>query len=218
MLLLFGMQPNDDNVHLCGSPLYHTAVLVFAGGSLHIGHTVVLMDKWTPERMLDAHRAYKVTTTHMVPTQFLRLLALPDDVKAQYDVSSLRHMVHAAAPCPPDVKRRMLEWWGPVIYEYYAATEGGGTIVTPDEWLQYPGTVGRAWPSAEIGILDDDGNELRPGRARHRLHAHGRRHFEYHKGQGEDRRAAATTASSPSATSATSTTTATCSSATARAT
>jgi len=110
MLFLFRLQPFDDNVHICGSPLYHTAVLVFAGAAIHIGHTVVVMDKWTPEAMLRLIDQYRVTNTHMVPTQFVRLLALPDDVKAKYDVSSLRHMVHAAAPCPPDVKHKMIEW------------------------------------------------------------------------------------------------------------
>jgi long-chain acyl-CoA synthetase len=124
MLLLFGLQPHDDNVHICGSPLYHTAVLVFAGGSLHLGHTVVLMDKWTPEGMLELIDRYQVTSSHMVPTQFHRMLALPEETKARYELSSLRHMVHAAAPCPIDVKRRMLEWWGPVIDEYYAASAG----------------------------------------------------------------------------------------------
>ena len=133
--------------------------------SIHIGHTVVLMDKWTPQQMLHLIDTYRVTNTHMVPTQFVRLLGVPEDVKAKYDVSSLRHMVHAAAPCPPDVKRQMLEWWGPVIDEYYAATEGGGTLVFAEEWLEHPGTVGRAWPSAEIVILDDDGNELPPARS-----------------------------------------------------
>jgi long-chain acyl-CoA synthetase len=99
----------------------------------------------------------------MVPTQFVRLLGVPEEERARYDVSSLRHMVHAAAPCPPDVKRQMIEWWGPVIGEYYAASEGGGTIVFADEWLEHPGTVGRAWPISEIAILDDDGNELPAG-------------------------------------------------------
>jgi len=160
MLTMFGLKPFDDNVHIVGSPLYHTAVLVFAGSAIHTGHTVVLMDKWTPEQMLYFIDRYHVTNTHMVPTQFVRLLNLPEDVRAKYDVSSLRHMVHAAAPCPPDVKRQMLEWWGPVIDEYYAASEGGGTIVYAHEWLEHPGTVGRAWPGAEIVILDDDGNEL----------------------------------------------------------
>jgi len=163
MLFMFRLQPFDGNVHICGSPLYHTAVLVFAGGAIHIGHTVVLMDKWTPEDMLDRIDRYRVTNTHMVPTQFVRLLGLPDEVKAKYDVSSLRHMVHAAAPGPPDVKRGMLEWWGPVIDEYYAASEGGGTIVFADEWLERPGTVGQAWPISEIAILDDEGNEVPQG-------------------------------------------------------
>ena len=160
MLFMFRLQPYDDNVHIVGSPLYHTAVLVFGGGALHIGHTVVLMDKWTPEGMLQLIEKYKVTSSHMVPTQFHRLLALPDDVRAKYDVSSLRHMVHAAAPCPVDVKRRMIEWWGDTIDEYYAASEGGGTIVFADEWLTKPGTVGQPWAISEIAIFDDDGTRL----------------------------------------------------------
>lgn len=163
MLYLFGLQPFDDNVHICGSPLYHTAVLVFAGSAIHIGHTLVLMEKWTPEQMLHLIDKYRVTNTHMVPTQFVRLLTLPEETRAKYDVSSLRHMVHAAAPCPPDVKRQMIEWWGPVIDEYYAASEGGGTLVFAPEWLEHPGTVGRAWPISEIVILDDDDNELPAG-------------------------------------------------------
>jgi long-chain acyl-CoA synthetase len=178
---MFGVLPNADNVHLCGSPLYHTAVLVFAGSSLHYGHTVVLMDKWTPELCLQAIDRYRVTTSHMVPTQFHRLLALPDDVKARSDVSSLRHMVHAAAPCPIDVKRRMLEWWGPVIYEYYAASEGGGTLVTPEEWLRYPGTVGRAWPGSEIRVYDDAGELCPAGTTGTVYMALGAADFKYHK-------------------------------------
>ena len=163
MLFLFGLQPFDDNVHIVGSPLYHTAVLVFAGSAIHTGHVLVVMDKWTPEQMLHLIDKYRVTNTHMVPTQFVRLLSLPEEVRARYDVSSLRHMIHAAAPCPPDVKRQMIEWWGPVIDEYYAASEGGGTYVLAGEWLERPGTVGRAWPFSEIVILDDEGNELPAG-------------------------------------------------------
>ncbi len=162
MLLLFGLQPHDDNVHICGSPLYHTAVIVFAGGSIHMGHKVVLMDKWTPEAMLELIERHRVTSSHMVPTQFHRLLALPEDVGARYDMSSLRHMVHAAAPCPVEIKRRMIEWWGPVIDEYYAASEGGGTVVYADEWMKKPGTVGKPWPISEVVILDDEGKELPP--------------------------------------------------------
>ncbi|HVN85723.1 MAG TPA: acyl-CoA synthetase [Candidatus Binatia bacterium] len=178
---MFGIQPHNDNVHLVGSPLYHTAVLMFAGSSLHIGHAVVLMDKWTPQACLDCIDQYRVTTSHMVPTQFHRLLALPDDVKAKYELKSLRHMIHAAAPCPVDVKQRMLAWWGPVIYEYYAASEGGGTLVTPEEWLKHPGTVGRAWPTSEIRILDDDGNPVPTGTPGTVYMALGPAEFEYHK-------------------------------------
>jgi len=180
---MFGIQPHADNVHLCGSPLYHTAPLTFTGCSLHLGHTVVLMDKWTPELHLQACARYRVTTSHMVPTQFHRLLALPDEVKARYDLSSLRHMIHAAAPCPIDVKRRMLAWWGPVIYEYYAASEGGGTLVGPREWLERPGTVGRAWPGAEIRIYDDAGTVLPSGQVGTVYMALANQSFEYHGDQ-----------------------------------
>ena len=159
---MFGLQPEDDNVHICGSPLYHTAVLVFSSSSLHLGHPVILMDKWTPEDMLRLIDKYKVTQSHMVPTQFHRLLKLDPSVRAKYDVSSLRAMIHAAAPCPIQTKWNMFEWWGDSIYEYYAATEGGGTLVTPQEWRKYPGTVGKAWTSSDVKIYDDDGNELGP--------------------------------------------------------
>ncbi len=139
VLFLFGIQPDDDNVHIIGSPLYHTAVMRFGGASMHLGHTVVLMDKWDPEGMLQLIERYKVTTSHMVPTQFHRLLALPEETRKRYDLSSLRHMIHAAAPCPIDTKHAMIDWWGPVIDEYYAASEGGGTLVTTEEWLKKPG-------------------------------------------------------------------------------
>src|SRR6185503_3264144 len=167
-LSMFGITPQDGGVHLVGSPLYHTAVLVFAGCSLHFGHTLRVIAR-------DA-----VTTTHMVPTQFHRLLALPDDVKQKYDVSSLRHVVHAAAPCPVDVKRRMIEWWGSTIFEYYAASEGGGTLVTPQEWIERPGTVGKAWPSSEIRILDDAGGEMATGTPGTVYMKLGVQDFEYH--------------------------------------
>ena len=160
---LFGIKPLDDNVHITGSPLYHTAVLVWANAALQIGHAVVLMEKWEAERMLQLIEKHRVTYSHMVPTQFRRLLLLPEETRARYDLSSLRHMVHAAAPCPPEIKRQMLDWWGPVIDEYYAATEGGGTMVTAKEWLQHPGTVGKSWPGYDVKILDDDGNEVSTG-------------------------------------------------------
>jgi long-chain acyl-CoA synthetase len=189
---LFGIKPYDDNVHICGSPLYHTAVLVFASTSLHVGHPVVLMDRWTPQEMLRLIEEHRVTHSHMVPTQFHRLLALPQEVRDGADVSSLRTMIHAAAPCPSEIKRRMLEWWGPVIYEYYAATEGGGTLVTPEQWLAKPGTVGLPWPMSEIRILDDDGDDTptgEPGTVYMKL---GMGDFEYFKDKGkteENRRA-----------------------------
>ena len=181
MLLLFGLGAFDDNVHIVGSPLYHTAVLVFAGGALHLGHTVAVMDKWTPEDMLRLIEKHRVTNSHMVPTQFHRLLQLPDDIKSRYDVSSLRHMIHAAAPCSVEIKQRMIEWWGPVIDEYYAASEGGGTLVRADEWLTKPGTVGYPWPISEVVVLDDDGKELGPNETGTVYMHMGTGDFEYFK-------------------------------------
>ena len=106
---------------------------------------------------------YQVTSTHMVPTQFKRMLALPGSARRRYDLSSMRWLIHAAAPCPVRIKRAMLDWWGPCVYEYYAATEGGGTIVTPHDWLAHPGTVGKPWPISEVRIVGDDGRDCRPG-------------------------------------------------------
>jgi long-chain acyl-CoA synthetase len=160
---LFGIPKGEGNVHLCTSPNYHTAVTTFAGNSLHMEHAVVCMDKWDPAEALRLIGRYRCTHTHMVPTQFHRMLQLPDKVRAGADVSSMRWAIHAAAPCPVDTKRKMLDWWGPVIWEYYAATEGGGSIAPPDEWIKYPGTVGRAWPTSELKISDDDGNVLPAG-------------------------------------------------------
>jgi long-chain acyl-CoA synthetase len=162
LLAMFGLKPEDDNIHICGSPLYHTAVLMFSSTSLHMGHAVVLSENWDPEDMLRLIEKYKVTQSHMVPTQFNRLLKLDPAIRERYDVSSLRAMIHAAAPCPIDTKWKMLEWWGDSIYEYYAATEGGGTLVTPQEWRERPGTVGKPWPNAEVKIFDDEGKELGP--------------------------------------------------------
>ena len=162
-LMQFGIQPGPGDVHLCTSPMYHTAPLAFSYFSLHFGHRVVLMERWDAERVLQRIESEGVTTTHMVPTQFHRLLLLPEGVRRRYDTSSLRRVLHAAAPCPVELKRRMLEWWGPVIWEYYGATEGGGTLVGPEEWLARPGTVGRAWAGAEIRVLDDDGRPCPPG-------------------------------------------------------
>jgi long-chain acyl-CoA synthetase len=163
LLGLFGIQQRDGNVHLSTSPNYHTAVTTFAGNALHMGHTIVFMDKWDPEEALRLIETYGCTHTHMVPTQFKRMLQLPDDVKQKYDVGAMKWAIHAAAPCPVDVKKAMLAWWGPVIWEYYAATEGGGTIASPEDWMKYPGTVGKTWPISELKITDDDGNETATG-------------------------------------------------------
>jgi long-chain acyl-CoA synthetase len=160
---IFGLAPFDDHVHICGSPLYHTAVLNFVGISIQLGHTAVLMEHFDAEEMLRLIERHRVTHSHVVPTQFNRLLALPEDVRAKYDVSCLRAVIHGAAPCPNEVKRAMLDWWGPVVIEYYAATEGGGTSITATEWLSKPGSVGQAWPNSVIRVLDDDGADMPTG-------------------------------------------------------
>lgn len=186
-MLMYGMQVGTG-VHIVGSPLYHTAVLYFATSCLHLGHTVVIMDKWTPEGMLQRIERHRVTSSHMVPTQFSRLLALPDDVRARYDVSSLQQVVHSAAPCPVPVKRAMLDWWGDVIFEYYAASEGGGTMVSAREWRAKPGTVGKPWPTADIRIFADDGEPLPAGEVG-TVFIKMAQSFEYHDDADKTRRA-----------------------------
>ncbi|GAA5044424.1 long-chain acyl-CoA synthetase [Thermocatellispora tengchongensis] len=163
LLSLFGITPGRPNVHLVTSPSYHTAVTQFGGTALHMGHTLVYMDRWDAEEMLRLCERHRVTNSHMVPTHFKRLLALPEEVRGKYDLSSLRWMIHAAAPCPVPVKRAMLDWWGECVYEYYAATEGGGTLATPQDWKAHPGTVGKAWPISEILIVDDELNPVPAG-------------------------------------------------------
>lgn len=188
-LSLFGMFPGQPGVHICVAPLYHTAVINFASNHLHLGHTVVLMDRWTPEGMLERIERYRVTNTHMVPTMFVRLLKLDEKIRSKFDVSSLTHVIHGAAPCPKEVKRSMLKWWGHTVYEYYAASEGGGTLATPEEWLAKPGTVGKPWPISEIRILDDDDQPVAsgtPGTVWIRMGDH---KFEYHGDQAKTEKA-----------------------------
>jgi long-chain acyl-CoA synthetase len=180
-LSLFGILPGSAGVHLVSAPLYHTAVLNFATNHLHLGHTLVLMDKWTPELTLELIARFRVTNSHMVPTMFNRLLKLPDEIKQRFDVSSLRHVIHSAAPCPIPTKQGMLAWWGPCIYEYYSASEGGGTLATPEQWLQKPGTVGKAWPISQIRILDDDKQPLPSGTVGTVWIRMGDFRFEYHQ-------------------------------------
>lgn len=185
---IFGIRPFDGNVHLVCSPLYHTAVLQFAGASLHIGHPLVLMDKWGPEEMLRLIDRHACTHTHMVPTQFHRLLALPQEIRDAYDVSSMRHAIHGAAPCPDHVKRAMIDWWGRCVEEYYAASEGGGAFATAEDWLKKPGTVGRAWPISELAVFDDDGNRLPAGELGTVYIKMNTGGFSYHKDEGKTRK------------------------------
>ena len=168
LLGFFGIPPGapagqGPQAHLVTSPSYHTAVTQFGGTALQMGHTLVYMDKWDAEETLRLIEQYKITNTHMVPTHFKRLLSLPEDVRDRYDVSSMRWAIHAAARCPVPIKHAMLDWWGDCIWEYYAATEGGGTIAGPEDWRAHPGTVGKAWPISELLIVDDDGNEVPVG-------------------------------------------------------
>jgi acyl-CoA synthetase (AMP-forming)/AMP-acid ligase II len=158
-----GFEAGD--VYLSPAPLYHAAPISWSMEMHRVAGTVVLMERFDAEQALALIERYGVTCGQFVPTMFIRMLKLPEDVRARYDVSSLRSVVHAAAPCPVDVKQQMMKWWGPIIYEYYSSTEGAGaTSVTPEEWLAHPGTVGKSMVGA-IHILDDDGNELPPGEA-----------------------------------------------------
>jgi long-chain acyl-CoA synthetase len=163
LLTFFGMTPGPPGAHLVTSPSYHTAVTQFGGSALHMGHTLVYMDRWDAEDTLRFIERYEITSTHMVPTHFKRLLSLPAEVRERYDVSSMRWAIHAAAPCPVPIKQAMLDWWGDCVWEYYAATEGGGTIASPQDWREHPGTVGKAWPISELLVVDDDGAEVPTG-------------------------------------------------------
>ena len=178
---IFSLAPFDGNVHLCCSPLYHTAVLNFATISLQVGHPVILMDRFDAEELLELVEKHRVTHSHMVPTQFRRLLALPIKTRDRYDVSSWRCAIHSAAPCPPDVKRQMLDWWGPVVTEYYAASEGGGTVITGSQWLARPGSVGLPWPGSQVLILDDEGNDVPAGQTGLVYMKMGASTFDYYK-------------------------------------
>jgi len=152
------------HVHLCTGPLYHAAPLgISMTMPLSCGVTVVIMERWDPEETLRLVEKHRVSHTHLVPTMFHRLLALPEEVKRRYDLSSLLGVLHGAAPCPVHVKRAMIEWFGPVIYEYYAATEGPGTVVDSHTWLNKPGTVGRPLPAENVIVGDEDGKPLAAG-------------------------------------------------------
>ena len=148
---------------LVSTGMFHGGSHSYYMGGLHVGHALVIMAKFEPERTLQLIEQHKVRTGYMVPTQFHRLLQLPEDVRDRYDVSSLHAVVHSAAPCPRPVKEQMMAWWGPVIWETYGGMEGAATIAKPHRWLEKPGTVGRAVRGVRLFVLDDDGNELPAG-------------------------------------------------------
>lgn len=148
-------------VHLVTGPLYHTAPLMLSLNTpLHGGATLVLMEQWDAASTLDLIAAHRVTHTHMVPTMFHRLLALPDNVREAADTSTLLAVVHGAAPCPVHVKQRLIEWFGPVVWEYYGATEGAATLVDPKTWLRKPGTVGKPDPIDHVIVGDANAKPL----------------------------------------------------------
>jgi fatty-acyl-CoA synthase len=175
---LFGADVGDDVVYLSPAPLYHSAPLVFTMSWQRLGATVVVMEKFDPRECLELIQRHRVTHAQFVPTMFVRMLRLAPTERSDYDLSSLRNVIHSAAPCPVSVKRQMLDWWGPIIYEYYSGTEDvGSTFISPQEWLVHQGSVGR--PVEECHIVGPDGDELDAGQVGVVYFAGGRS-FEYH--------------------------------------
>ena len=161
---VFGISPERVIRTVITGPLYHAAPNTFGLSAVKAGALAILQPRFDPERLLQLVDRYRITHLHMVPTMFVRLLRLPEEVKRKYDLSSLEWVAHGAAPCPVDVKRRMIDWWGPVITEYYGGTETGvGVLHTAHEALRKPGTVGRPLPGASVRIYDEAGNLLPPG-------------------------------------------------------
>ncbi|MFL6206700.1 MAG: acyl-CoA synthetase [Acidimicrobiales bacterium] len=149
-----------DDVYLSPAPLYHTAPVVFSSMAHRVGATTIILERWDPIACLEAIQRHHVTTAQFVPTMFVRLLKLPAEVRESYDVSSLRLVSHAAAPCPVEVKRQVIEWLGPIVWEYYAGSENvGSTMIGPDEWLAHPGSVGQPRMTT-VHVCDDDHREL----------------------------------------------------------
>ena len=160
--LIYGLKPGSRA--LLPGPLYHSAPNAFGLRAGRLGGALVLMPLFEPEAFLDIIQAERIDTIFMVPTMFIRLMKLPDEVRRRYDMSTLRHIIHAAAPCPADVKRAMIEWWGPVIYEFYGSTESGAvTFATSEDALRKPGTVGKVSPGAELRFVGEDGRILPQG-------------------------------------------------------
>ncbi len=161
--IIFGFTPGRPFRTVVTGPLYHAAPNAYGLWAARTGGFCILQSRFDPEDLLRLVEQHRITHLHMVPTMFVRLLKLPDEIRNKYDLSSLEFVVHAAAPCAPDVKRRMIEWWGPVICEYYGGTETGGVVFhASEEALRKPGTVGKALPNARIEIHDTDGSLLGP--------------------------------------------------------
>ncbi len=173
----YGM--TQSSVYLSPAPLYHAAGVNYTMAVNRMGAASVLMGKFDPEAVLKLIERHRVTHAQFVPTMFVRLLKLPAEVRKRYDVSSLECVLHAAAPCPVDVKHQMIDWWGPIVHEYYGGTEGfAGTTIGPDEWLAHPGSVGK--PLTAVHVLGEDGTELPPGRSGE-IFFEGGPDFEYFK-------------------------------------
>ncbi|QLL07905.1 fatty-acid--CoA ligase FadD4 [Mycobacterium vicinigordonae] len=163
MSALVGFWMDPSTVYLSPAPLYHTAPSVWSMTVQAAGLTTVVMEKFDAEGTLRAIQSYGVTHGQFVPAMFVRMLKLPDAVRDSYDLSTLKRVMHAAAPCPVQIKKQMIDWWGPIVDEYYASSEAiGSTLITAEEWLAHPGSVGRPMMGA-LHILDEDGNELPPG-------------------------------------------------------
>ena len=157
---LFGFK--SDSVYLSPAPLYHAAPLRWCMSVHRLGGTVVVMEKFDPETALQLIQEHKIDVGQFVPTHFVRMLKLDPAIRAKYDISSMRSAVHAAAPCPIPIKEQMIEWWGPVIQEYYAGSEGNGfCYIGPQDWLTHKGSVGRAI-NCEVKICGEDGEALPP--------------------------------------------------------
>ncbi|MCG2840289.1 AMP-binding protein [Sandaracinobacter sp. RS1-74] len=172
-------QFSAEMIYLSPAPLYHAAPLRYSMAVQKFGGTVIVMERFDAEQYLHLLERYRVTHSQVVPTMFVKMLKLPDDVRGRYDVSSLKLVIHAAAPCPIAVKERMIDWWGPRIHEYYSATEGGGfTAISSDEWLRKKGSVGKSL-LGEIRILGEEGQLLPSGREG-RVYFHGGPPVSYH--------------------------------------
>ena len=178
-LLQLAYAVTEESVYLSPAPLYHAAPLGWTLAVLQTGGTVVVMERFDAEAALRAIEQHRVTHAQFVPTHFVRMLKLDASTRSGFDTSSLQLAVHAAAPCPVEVKRQMMDWWGPIVHEYYAGSEGNGfCAVGPDEWLAHPGTVGRPLIGT-LHILDDDGREVEAGVAG-QIWFESDRTFEYH--------------------------------------